>query len=128
MQRADRAASSCRPTASPASGRTHAQKAQGRWLEQGDVEEALNAAAQIGDDTIQRKPQGTVVPESFTHGTSAQRVTWFKRGLQTGSVAQCNTFEARQALGEQTPRGLCEPRLVCQCRAEIQSQRRMRAR
>jgi predicted metalloprotease len=65
-------------------------------LEQGDIEEALNAATQIGDDTLQRKSQGTVVPESFTHGSSAQRVTWFKRGLQTGSVQQCNTFEARQ--------------------------------
>ena len=64
-------------------------------LEQGDVEEALNAASQIGDDTLQRKSRGTVQPETFTHGTSAQRVTWFKKGLQTGSVGQCNTFEAR---------------------------------
>jgi len=63
-------------------------------LEQGDLEEALNAATQIGDDALQRKSQGTVVPESFTHGTSAQRVAWFKRGVQTGSVAQCNTFDA----------------------------------
>jgi len=67
---------------------------QGR--EQGDVEEALNAATQIGDDALQRRSQGVVVPESFTHGSSAQRVAWFKRGLQTGSVAQCDTFEARQ--------------------------------
>jgi len=65
-------------------------------LEQGDIEEALNAATQIGDDTLQRKSQGTVVPETFTHGTSAQRVAWFKRGFQNGSVEQCNTFEARQ--------------------------------
>ena len=65
-------------------------------LEQGDIEEALNAATQIGDDTLQRKSQGTVVPESFTHGTSAQRVAWFKRGIQSGSMNQCNTFEARQ--------------------------------
>ena len=65
-------------------------------LEQGDVEEALNAASQIGDDTLQRKSRGTIQPETFTHGTSAQRVTWFKRGLQTGSIDQCNTFEARQ--------------------------------
>lgn len=64
-------------------------------LEQGDLEEALNAASQIGDDTLQRKSRGTVQPETFTHGTSAQRVTWFKKGLQTGSVDQCNTFEAR---------------------------------
>jgi predicted metalloprotease len=72
----------------------HAQKAR-QVIEAGDVEEALNAATQIGDDTLQRKSQGTVVPESFTHGTSAQRVTWFERGLQTGSMQQCNTFEAR---------------------------------
>lgn len=64
-------------------------------LEQGDVEEALNAASQIGDDTLQRRSQGRVVPESFTHGTSAQRVSWFKRGLQSGDVQQCNTFEQR---------------------------------
>ena len=73
----------------------HAQAAR-QVLEAGDVEEALNAATQIGDDTLQRKSQGTVVPESFTHGTSAQRVAWFQRGLQSGSVQQCNTFEARQ--------------------------------
>ncbi len=72
----------------------HSQKGKG-WLERGDVEEAMNAAAQIGDDTLQRKSQGTVVPESFTHGTSAQRQTWFRRGLESGSVAQCNTFDAR---------------------------------
>ena len=65
-------------------------------LEEGDVEEALNAASQIGDDALQRRSQGEVVPESFTHGTSTQRVTWFKRGLQTGSVEQCDTFQARQ--------------------------------
>lgn len=65
-------------------------------LEQGDIEEAMNAASQIGDDTLQRKSQGQVIPESFTHGSSAQRVKWFKLGLQTGSVTQCNTFEARQ--------------------------------
>ncbi|MEO6562403.1 MAG: neutral zinc metallopeptidase [Nitrosospira sp.] len=73
----------------------HSQKSKG-WLEQGDVEEALNAAAQIGDDTLQRKTEGVVVPESFTHGTSKQRVRWFKHGLQTGNIAQCNTLEARQ--------------------------------
>jgi len=69
----------------------HAQRAR-QILEQGDVEEALNAATQIGDDTLQRKSQGTVVPESFTHGSSAQRVAWFKRGLQSGSLEQCDTF------------------------------------
>jgi predicted metalloprotease len=65
------------------------------WLEAGDVESALNAASQIGDDNLQRKSQGQVVPESFTHGTSAQRVAWFKRGLQSGDINQCNTFESR---------------------------------
>ncbi len=73
----------------------HANNAR-QIIEQGDVEEALNAASQIGDDNLQRKSQGRIVPESFTHGSSAQRVTWFKKGLQTGSVNQCNTFEARQ--------------------------------
>jgi uncharacterized protein len=73
----------------------HAQRAR-QLLEQGDLEEALNAASQIGDDNLQRKSQGTVVPESFTHGSSAQRVAWFKRGLQGGQVRECNTFEARQ--------------------------------
>ena len=66
------------------------------WLEAGDIESALNAASQIGDDTLQRKSRGTVVPESFTHGTSAQRVGWFKRGFESGSPDNCNTFEARQ--------------------------------
>ena len=65
------------------------------WLERGDIEEAMNAAAQIGDDMLQRKSQGQVVPESFTHGSSAQRQTWFKRGFESGSVAQCNTFDAK---------------------------------
>ena len=65
-------------------------------IEQGDVESALNAASAIGDDALQRQARGEVVPDSFTHGTSAQRVRWFKRGLETGSVQQCNTFEARQ--------------------------------
>ncbi|CAN5889539.1 neutral zinc metallopeptidase [soil metagenome] len=66
------------------------------WLEKGDVESALNAATQIGDDTLQRKSRGQVVPESFTHGTSAQRVAWFTRGMQNGNVNECNTFEAKQ--------------------------------
>lgn len=65
------------------------------FLEQGDLEEAMNAAAQIGDDTLQRNSTGTVRPESFTHGTSAQRVRWFQQGFKTGQIAQCNTFEAR---------------------------------
>jgi predicted metalloprotease len=72
----------------------HSQRSKG-WLERGDIEEALNAAAQIGDDNLQRKSQGMVVPESFTHGSSQQRMTWFRRGLESGSVQQCNTFEGR---------------------------------
>ena len=71
------------------------QKENGWRLDPGDIETAINAAAQIGDDTLQRKSQGTVVPESFTHGTSAQRVNWFKRGVEGGSVERCNTFEGR---------------------------------
>lgn len=63
-------------------------------LEPGDVEEALNAASAIGDDRLQREARGYVVPESFTHGTSAQRVRWFKQGLQTGDINQCETFDA----------------------------------
>ena len=72
------------------------QAEQGWRLEQGDIETALNAASQIGDDTLQRKSRGTVVPESFTHGTSAQRVGWFKRGFESGRSDECNTFESRQ--------------------------------
>ncbi len=73
----------------------HSQQAKG-WLDKGDIEEALNAAAQIGDDNMQRRSTGMVVPESFTHGSSQQRVTWFKRGLQGGNVQQCNTFDAQR--------------------------------
>ena len=65
-------------------------------LEEGDVEEGLRAAAAIGDDRIQRKAQGYVSPESWTHGSSDMRVRWFKRGLQTGSVEQCDTFKVAQ--------------------------------
>jgi predicted metalloprotease len=61
-------------------------------LETGDVEEGLRAAAAVGDDTLQRRAQGRVVPESFTHGTSADRVKWFREGLETGRVDACNTF------------------------------------
>ena len=63
-------------------------------MEQGDVEEGLNAATQIGDDMIQRQTQGTVVPESFTHGSSQQRVKWFRQGMATGQIQQCDTFNA----------------------------------
>ncbi|MGE3840015.1 MAG: neutral zinc metallopeptidase [Vicinamibacterales bacterium] len=64
-------------------------------LERGDVEEGLNAAAAIGDDRIQKQTRGHIVPESFTHGSSAQRVEWFRRGLETGSLRQCDTFRSQ---------------------------------
>lgn len=66
--------------------------AQKGLLEKGDIEEALNAANQIGDDTLQKRTQGFVVPESFNHGTSEQRRTWFARGLKSGKLASCDTF------------------------------------
>ena len=65
-------------------------------LEQGDVESGLNAAAAVGDDHIQKMTHGEVMPEKFTHGTSAQRVQWFKQGLTTGRVDACNTFASTQ--------------------------------
>ena len=72
---------------------SHAQRAR-NVLEQGDLEEALNAAAAIGDDRLQRQSQGYVVPETFTHGTSEQRVRWFREGFRTGDTAHCDTFRA----------------------------------
>lgn len=72
----------------------HSQQAR-NWFEQGDIEEAMNAAAAVGDDNIQRRAQGVVVPEGFTHGTSAQRTRWFKTGQQGGAIDQCDTFAAR---------------------------------
>jgi hypothetical protein len=69
----------------------HAQRSR-QILEEGDIEEALNAASSIGDDRLQRQAKGYVVPEAFTHGSSAQRVRWFKQGIQTGDPKQCNTF------------------------------------
>lgn len=65
------------------------------WLEPGDIEEALNAANAIGDDRLQRQGRGHVVPDSFTHGTSAQRVRWFKTGFDQGNINQCDTFAAK---------------------------------
>lgn len=65
-------------------------------LERGDIEEALNAANAIGDDRLQKESQGYVVPESFTHGTSAQRMYWFKKGYETGDLRQGNTFETME--------------------------------
>jgi predicted metalloprotease len=63
-----------------------------QWLQPGDIESALNAASKIGDDALQQQAQGRVVPDSFTHGTSAQRVKWFKAGFESGDMASCNTF------------------------------------
>ncbi|NEQ49419.1 MAG: flagellar biosynthesis protein FlgM [Leptolyngbya sp. SIO3F4] len=65
-------------------------------LERGDIEEALNAASQIGDDRLQQQSRGFVVPESFTHGSSAQRMRWFRKGIATGDIEQCNTFDTNQ--------------------------------
>ena len=66
------------------------------YLEAGDIDEALNAATQIGDDAIQRRTQGYVVPESFNHGTSDQRKRWFGRGYQSGELEACDTFNTSQ--------------------------------
>ncbi len=65
------------------------------WLEQGDIESAMNAAARIGDDALQKRSQGYVVPDSFTHGSSAQRQRWFAQGFKTGSIQACDTFAAQ---------------------------------
>lgn len=71
----------------------HSQQAK-HWLEQGDIESAVNAAEQIGDDKLQRESTGVVRPDSFTHGSSAQRVRWFTQGYRSGSVKACDTFSA----------------------------------
>ena len=71
----------------------HAEQARG-WMEQGDVESAMNAAEQIGDDRLQKNSGAAVRPDAFTHGSSAQRVRWFNRGLAEGSVRGCDTFNA----------------------------------
>ena len=68
------------------------------FLEQGDVDSALRAAAAVGDDTLQKRAQGYVVPESFTHGSSAERVGWFKRGLNGGAINNCDTFAANSGV------------------------------
>ncbi len=72
----------------------HAQQRL-QWLQPGDVEAALDAANAIGDDTLQREARGTVMPDSFTHGTSAERVRWFNTGFRSGQITACNTFAAR---------------------------------
>ncbi|MDW7711723.1 MAG: neutral zinc metallopeptidase [Deferrisomatales bacterium] len=71
----------------------HAQRSR-QILEEGDIEEALDAASAIGDDRLQQQGRGYVTPDSFTHGSSAQRVAWFRRGIQSGVLQECNTFEA----------------------------------
>ena len=73
----------------------HAQQ-QLNWLEPGDVEAALNAANRIGDDTLQKQSRGYAVPDSFTHGTSAERVRWFKSGFASGDLKSCDTFDTAQ--------------------------------
>lgn len=65
-----------------------------KMLEPGEIEHALTAAAAIGDDRLQQQGRGVVVPESFTHGTLAQRVHWFKQGIDSGDPARCDTFKA----------------------------------
>ncbi|MEO5669448.1 MAG: neutral zinc metallopeptidase [Ramlibacter sp.] len=72
----------------------HSQQGK-KWLDPGDIEAAMNAAAKIGDDALQRSSGRGVVPESFTHGSSAQRQKWFSTGYQTGSVKACDTFSSR---------------------------------
>jgi len=75
-----------------------AYHAQAKWnfIEPGDVEAALQTAAAIGDDRLQRQSQGHVVPDAFTHGSSEQRVRWFTKGLKSGSLSSCNTFQESQ--------------------------------
>jgi len=73
----------------------HAQRRH-QWLEPGDIEEALNTAAAIGDDQLQRQSRGTVVPDSFTHGSSEQRVAWFRIGFDSGDHRRCDTFSATE--------------------------------
>jgi hypothetical protein len=73
----------------------HAQQRHD-WLEDGDLEQALQAASAIGDDRLQQQSKGRVVPDAFTHGTSAQRVRWFRAGFESGEVERCNTFQAQR--------------------------------
>ena len=70
------------------------QTKQGKYLNRDDIEEALNATSSIGEDRLQKQSKGYVTPDSFTHGSSSQRVRWFKIGLRRGNISSCNTFEA----------------------------------
>jgi hypothetical protein len=72
----------------------HHAEQRHQWLEAGDIEEALSTASAIGDDWLQKKSQGEIVPDAFTHGTAEQRVRWFKRGFESGNVERCDTFSA----------------------------------
>jgi predicted metalloprotease len=74
----------------------HSAQERHAWMEAGDMEEALNTASAIGDDRLQSQARGTVVPDSFTHGTSAQRVRWFRIGFESGQAERCDTFAASQ--------------------------------
>jgi predicted metalloprotease len=72
----------------------HHSQEKWKFIEPGDIEAAMQTAAAIGDDRLQRQSRGYVVPDAFTHGSSAQRVHWFTTGLKSGNLASCNTFEA----------------------------------
>ena len=72
----------------------HHAEEKWRFIEPGDVEAAMQTASSIGDDRLQRRTQGYVVPDAFTHGSSEQRVRWFMNGLKSGQVASCDTFQA----------------------------------
>ena len=79
----------------------HADKSR-KMLEAGDLEEALRAANAIGDDRIMKQTRGTVVPDGFTHGTSEQRVRWFRQGFETGDLNRCDTFRAAASVDPAT--------------------------
>jgi predicted metalloprotease len=74
----------------------HYAQQEKQWMEPGDLEEAVNTAQAIGDDTLQRQSQGTVVPDAFSHGSAVQRMKWFTRGFESGAINQCDTFNAQQ--------------------------------
>jgi uncharacterized protein len=99
-----------------------ANRAQAKWqfIEPGDVEAALQTASAIGDDQLQRQSQGYVVPDAFTHGTSAQRARWFTTGLKSGQVASCDTFRAEQC-GIFDVGGLCGEQSRSHLLAEFQA-------
>jgi len=105
VQRAEQGASKARINALSVRQELQADCFAGVWgnradaakhiIEPGEIEQALNAASAIGDDRLQQESQGRIVPESFTHGSSEQRVRWFKRGMDSGDIRQCDTFKAK---------------------------------